>query len=76
MASPSLNTELIKYFSLLTPAQKKSVLTLIKSFVTPEIKSGRVSIEQYNKEIQEAMAEAAAGDYITQEELEKESASW
>ena len=76
MATPSLNTELIKYLSLLTPEQKKSVLTLIKSFVTPEIKSGRISIEQYNKEIQEAMAEAAAGDYITQEELEKESASW
>jgi hypothetical protein len=76
MATPSLNTELIKYFSLLTPTQKKSVLTLIKSFVTPEIKSGRVSIDQYNKEIQEAMAEAAAGDYVTQEDLEKESASW
>lgn len=76
MATPSFNTELIKYFSLLTPAQKKSVLTLIKSFVTPEIKSGRVSIDQYNKEIQEAMAEAAAGDYVTQEDIEKESASW
>ncbi len=76
MAAPSVNTELIKYFSLLTPTQKKSVLTLIKSFVTPEIKSGRISIEQYNKEIQEAMAEAAAGNYVTQEDLEKESASW
>jgi hypothetical protein len=76
MATPSFNTELIKYFSLLTPAQKKSVLTLIKSFVIPEIKSGRVSIDQYNKEIQEAMAEAAAGDYVTQEDIEKESASW
>lgn len=76
MATPSLNTERIKYFSLLTPTQKRSVLTLIKSFVTPGIKSGRISIEQYNHEIQEAMAEAAAGDYITQEELEKESASW
>lgn len=76
MATPSFNTELIKYFSLLTPAQKKSVLTLIKSFVIPEIKSGRVNIDQYNKEIQEAMAEAAAGDYVTQEDIEKESASW
>jgi len=61
---------------LLTPAQKKSVLTLIKSFVTPQTASGRISIEQYNKEIDEAMAEAAAGKYITQEELEKQSASW
>jgi predicted transcriptional regulator len=34
------------------------------------------SLEQYNIEIEEAMAEAAAGNYITQEELEKESASW
>lgn len=76
MATPSLNTELIKYLSLLTPTQKKSVLTLIKSFVIPEIKSGRISIDQYNKEIEDAMAEAVAGNYMTQEELEKESSSW
>ncbi len=76
MASASINTELNKYFSLLTPAQKKSVLTMIKSFVIPQAASGRISIDQYNKEIDEAMSEAAAGKYITQEELEKQSASW
>jgi predicted transcriptional regulator len=76
MASASMNTELNKYFSLLTPAQKKSVLTMIKSFVIPPAASGRISIDQYNKEIDEAMSEAAAGKYITQEELEKQSASW
>jgi hypothetical protein len=76
MAATSINTELSKYLSLLTTAQKKSVLSLIKSFVTPGATSGRISIEQYNKEIDEAMAEATAGNYITQEELEKQSASW
>ena len=76
MATPSLNTQLIKYLSFLTAEQKKSVLSLIKSFISPEIQSGRINIDQYNKEIQEALAEAAEGNYITQEEFEKEAASW
>jgi predicted transcriptional regulator len=76
MASPSIHAELNKYLSLLTPMQQASVLSLIKSFIQPETNSQRISIEQYNKEIAEAMAEAAAGNYITQEEMEKEAASW
>jgi hypothetical protein len=35
-----------------------------------------VSIEQYNKEIDEALVEAGAGNYITQEEMEKRAAKW
>lgn len=36
----------------------------------------RISIEQCNKEIDEAMAEAMAGNYITQEEMEKIASTW
>ena len=36
--------------------------------------SERVTIEQYNREIDEALAEVAAGNFVTQEELERESA--
>ncbi|HEX9503330.1 MAG TPA: hypothetical protein VF974_03340 [Patescibacteria group bacterium] len=75
MASTSINVELDEYISILTPAQKKSLLAFLKSFVIPKTASGRVSIEQYNKEIDEAMTEAATGKFITQEELEKQSAS-
>jgi predicted transcriptional regulator len=36
----------------------------------------RVSIKQYNKEIDEAMARIDKGEYTTHEELIKESESW
>lgn len=35
-----------------------------------------ITIEQYNKEIDEALAEEAAGNYITQEEMEKKVNKW
>jgi len=35
-----------------------------------------ISIEQYNKEIDEALAEVASGNFITQDEVEKQSAEW
>jgi predicted transcriptional regulator len=36
----------------------------------------RISIEQYNKEIDEALAEVEAGNYITQKEMERKAANW
>lgn len=35
-----------------------------------------ISIEQYNKELDEANARIDAGEYITHDEVEKESRSW
>ena len=39
-------------------------------------KEGRISIEQYNREVDEAIARMDAGDFITQEDLEKEASGW
>ncbi|CAD5253933.1 conserved hypothetical protein [Imperialibacter sp. EC-SDR9] len=36
----------------------------------------RISIEQYNAEIEEADAQIEAGDYLTHEEAVKEIRSW
>jgi len=69
MSIPLLDSELGKYWPLLTTVQKESLLSVIKSIVAP---GERISIEQYNKEIDEALAEAEAGNYITQEEMEKQ----
>lgn len=56
--------------------QKELVVRLIKSFVRQKDSISHISIEQYNKEINEAMEEAKAGNYVTQDELERESSSW
>lgn len=66
MGASSLDIELSKYWSKLTPVQKRSLLEVIKSFTG---KPERISSEQYNHELQEAEAEYKAGNYITSEEM-------
>ncbi len=73
MAVPLVDNELSKYWPLLTPVQKESLLSVIKSFVAP---GERISFEQYNKEIDEAVARVEAGEFYTHEEVEKMSKEW
>lgn len=72
-----LDKELVHYFTQLDEPQKKSLLAMIKSF----LKSGsepleRVTIEQYNKELDEAMNRIDGGAFTTMEALEKEMQQW
>jgi predicted transcriptional regulator len=72
-----LDQKLYDYFELLNEAEKKSVLLLLKTFLAARSGTAEsVSIEQYNKEIDEALAEVDAGNFITQEEMEKQAAKW
>lgn len=68
MAASPLDIELSKYWAMLSPEQKTSLLEVIKSFInTP----GRISIEQYNHELAESESEYQAGNYISSEEMLK-----
>lgn len=61
----------------LNEVEKKSVLLMLKTFLQRRNDdAGRTSMEQYNKEIDEALAEAEAGKYISQDEMEKRAAKW
>jgi len=72
-----LDQTLEGYILQLNEAEKKSVLLLLKTFLAGREKSGdHLSLEQYNKEIDAALAEAEEGNYITQEEMEKQAATW
>jgi hypothetical protein len=72
-----LEKEWYGYFEMLNEAEKKSVLSMLKTFLTTRNENAvDVSIEQYNKDIDESLAEAAAGNYITQDELEKKAVKW
>ena len=73
MGASQLDIELSKYWALLSPTQKKSLIDLIQSFVqSPE----RISSEQYNTELEEAEAEYQAGEHITSEEMLKLIRQW
>ena len=73
----TLDQEFYSYFMQLTEEEKKSVLQMLKTFVkgrkeNPE----RITLEQYNKEIDEAMEEVKKGDVYTHEEVVKMAKDW
>ncbi|MEO7309871.1 MAG: hypothetical protein ABIX01_05715 [Chitinophagaceae bacterium] len=72
-----LDQQLQDYFSMLNESEKKSVLLLLKTFLSSRREvSGRISIDQYNIEIAEALAQESVGNYITQDEMERRAAKW
>ena len=66
MSASSLDIELSQYWSKLTPVQKESLLSVLRSFTD---KPGRISIEQYNLELAEAEEEYKTGNHITSDEM-------
>ena len=54
-----------------------SLLRVLKSMLHYGLKNeGRISVEQYNKELEEADAEIEKGEYLTHDEALKEVRSW
>ena len=72
MATPSISQEMLSYFMQLNDAERKSVLEMIKTFLssrksefTPQ------SLEDYNQELEQADKEIESGDYMSHEEVMK-----
>lgn len=77
MAAKAIEQEMYAYFMQLSETEKKSVVKMIKTFVKGKnTDNKRISIEQYNRELEEAEREIEEGNYITQEDLEEEVKSW
>jgi hypothetical protein len=73
----ALERELLQYILQLDEAEKKSVLQMLKTFLKGrEKKVPRISIEQYNKEIDEAVARVEEGEYYTHEEVQRMAKDW
>ncbi len=73
----ALERELLEYILQLDEAEKKSVLQMLKTFLKGRGKKlPPISIEQYNKEIDEAIARVEAGEYYTHEEAERMAKDW
>ena len=71
----SVDIEIQKYLPLLGTEEKKSILGVIKSFLSIR-KETAFDIEQYNKDIDQSLAEVKDGKYINQDDLEKEITKW
>ncbi len=54
-----------------------SLLRAVKYLIHYGLKNdGHISIDQYNREIEEAEKEIDQGEYLTQEELKKQMREW
>lgn len=75
MAS-TLEKELFNYILQLDEA-KKICSRNVEDFFEGRIKEiTRVSVDQYNNEIDEAIGRVESGDFYTQDEIEKLSKDW
>jgi len=72
-----INTERSLLIKELQQVQDISLLKAIKAMLHYGLKNeGRISIEQYNRELDEAEAEIERGEFTTQEELKKQMKAW
>jgi hypothetical protein len=77
MQEQTLNKEFSVYFDMLSESQKKSLLAMMKSFLDKSIdNTKRISVAQYNKELEEAEKRIESGQFITQESLREEAKEW
>ncbi|MGN6194641.1 MAG: hypothetical protein ACTHOB_06860 [Ginsengibacter sp.] len=72
-----LEKQMVSYFTQLNEQEKKSLIQMLKAF----LKSGRhqenrISIEEYNKELEEAMEQVKNRQVYSHEEVVKMSKNW
>lgn len=76
MGIVSLDSEFMQYWLKLSSMEKASLLSVAKHYVELKAETGRISIEQYNKEIDEAMNRMDNGELVTHDQALKISQSW
>ena len=77
METTSLDENMYTYFKQLNEAEKKSVIQMLKTFLkSRKDLSERISIEEYNKDIEKAESEIENGESYTHEEVSKMSKQW
>ncbi len=72
-----INTERTLLIKELQQVEDISLLKTLKAVLHYGLKNeGRISVEQYNRELEEAEAEIDRGEFITQDELKKQMKAW
>jgi hypothetical protein len=76
MTTAQVKKQLNTYLPLLTIEQQELLLNMAKNILYAEPSSKRISIKQYNKEIEEAEARIAKGQYKTHAQVVKAFSKW
>ena len=72
MTTDPLDLEIQKYLPALNNEEKQSLLNLIKSFLSLRNNIEDINIEQYNRDIDEAMSRMDKGEFTTHQDFLKE----
>jgi predicted transcriptional regulator len=73
MTTVAIRKKLVNYMKVADDKKIKAMYALFEDDIEQD---GRLSIEQYNKEIDEAMEEIKRGEVYTHAEVVKMSKSW
>lgn len=76
MSTKDLQQEMMQYFMKLNEAERRSVLLMIKTFLSGKQSGDRISIEQYNQELAEAEAEFERGEFMSHEDVAAMTKNW
>ncbi|MBX2922239.1 MAG: hypothetical protein KF746_08620 [Chitinophagaceae bacterium] len=73
MTATVIRKKLVSYLQVAEAQKVKAIYALVKDDIEQE---GRIDIKQYNKELAEAEAEFAKGDYISNAAMKKKLRQW
>jgi hypothetical protein len=76
MKQAVIKKELDTYLPLLSSSQQALILDMVKNILHVDTKGKRISIEQYNLEIEAAMKEVKAGKVISHDEVVNKTKKW
>ena len=68
MTTVAIRKKLVDYIKVADDKKIKAIYTLVEDDIEQD---GRIGIEQYNKELEQADAEIEAGDFILHEDVVK-----
>ncbi len=74
----AIDNQIVQSLPLLGNDEKKTLLAVIKSFLSlkGEFVGQSISVEQYNNELNEAESEYEKGNYISHDEMKKQIKTW
>ncbi|OFX42834.1 MAG: hypothetical protein A2046_03645 [Bacteroidetes bacterium GWA2_30_7] len=76
MNTITVKNELNAYLPLLSAHQQELVLDMVKNILHIDTKGKRISIEQYNAEIELAVKEVREGKTTSHKDVIKQTAKW
>jgi hypothetical protein len=76
MTTTAIKKQVDDYLPMLSLKQQSLVLEMIKSFLNVDNESKRISLKQYNKEIDDAVNRIEKGNSISHVAALKEIAKW